>query len=364
MELSDNEMGLKAADTLKEGDKKCPSCAGVMDFDPEKGALSCPFCGHVEAVEADLSAAELCITTADKLENCQWGAEKKTVVCQACGAESIYDALQIAAVCPFCDSNKVMEASCENTMAPGGVVPFSVSNTQAAELFKGWLKKKWFCPKSAKTSAAIAGFWGVYLPYWTFSADTRSDYKAEYGKDRREKRGDKYVTVTDWHKSAGSHAEAITDELIPATTNHNMSMLRGLEPFNTADNKAYKPEFLAGFAAERYAIGIKEAWQAAKRAIADKLNQNVESKIKREKRADHVRNLTLKTAYNNITYKYLLLPVWISHYSFHGKVYHFMVNGQTGKVSGNAPLSALRVAIAIILGIIALLILGWLGGCF
>ncbi|MCL2050162.1 MAG: hypothetical protein FWG91_00315 [Lachnospiraceae bacterium] len=355
----------KFANTLKETDKKCPACAGVMSYDPLTGGLLCPFCEYTEAIKPtsdELSADELCISTADCLESQNWGAEKKIVTCNACGAESIYDVLQISSVCPFCDSNKVMEANCENTMAPNGVVPFRISESQAAELFKKWISKKFFAPKEAKESTAAKSFLGIYLPYWTFDTDTVSDYKADYGIDKRVKKGDKTTTVTNWFKTRGNHLETIDDELIVATTNHNQIMLRELEPFDTADNKAYKPEYVAGFVAERYAIGIKEAWELAKQYISNRLERNVEEKVKKENRADRVRNLKLSTAYKNITYKYLLLPIWVSHYKYREKVYHFMVNGQTGKVSGNAPISALKVALSVVGAFIVLCILYWLFG--
>ncbi len=119
----DTNLDAEVASTMEETDKKCPSCGGVMDFDPATGGLSCPYCGHMEEITVNkqeaLSAEELALDKADKLENCDWGAEKKTIICNSCGAESVYDALEIAAVCPFCGSNQVMEAADQNTMAPG-----------------------------------------------------------------------------------------------------------------------------------------------------------------------------------------------------------------------------------------------------
>jgi hypothetical protein len=304
----------------------------------------------------------MCITTAEAFENCQWGAEKKTVMCQSCGGEAIYDILQISSICPFCESNKVMESSCENTMAPGGVVTFRITNQQAKDLFHKWLKKKWFCPKPAKETAVAKDFRGIYLPYWTFSTDTVTNYTADYGRNRRVKRGKNYVTVTDWYKTSGVYRHTINDELIPATTNHNQRILRGIEPFNTADNRAYKPEFVAGFVAERYAIGIKEAWRLAKQKIHRLLQKSVDKVIRRENRADKVIIKTFSTAYDNLTYKYLLLPVWMASFKYRNKVYSFKVNGQTGRVAGNAPLSPLKIALAVVAGIVALLFLTWFLG--
>lgn len=366
--MSDFEENLdaKTVSTIEETDKKCPACGGVMDFDPTTGGLSCPYCGHTQTIsvneEEPQTAQELDFASAERVENCDWGVAKKTVLCKACGAESVYDALEISAVCPFCGSNQVMEAADQNTMAPGGVVPFAITDEKASELFKTWIKKKWFCPKLAKESAKAKHFKGVYLPYWTFDAKTKTDYKGEYGKDRTIERNGESKTITDWYKTQGHYEESFDDELVVASTNHNQSILKQLEPFNTADNKTYKPEYVAGFVAERYAVGIKDAWKMAMESIKMKLTNSISSKIRTEKDADHVRSLQLDTVYNDITYKYLLLPVWLSSYKYKDKVYQFMVNGQTGKVAGKSPVSAIKVTICIIVVIAICSILFWLGG--
>ncbi len=363
----DTNLDARTVSTKEETDKKCPSCGGVMDFDPKTGGLSCPYCGHREAIlkgeEEPSSAEELSLEDADKLENCDWGAEKKTVICQACGAESVYDALEISAVCPFCGSNQVMEASGQNTMAPGGVVPFQVTDKQASELFQRWIKKKWFCPKLAKESARAKHFKGVYLPYWTFDAQTDSDYQGEAGKDRvkKGKDGQEYVETT-WQAVQGRYREAFDDELVCATTNQSQSMLMELEPYRTAENKVYKPGYVAGFAAERYSIGIKEAWEMAKESIRYKIKGKIEKEIVERHHADRVRNLKIHTLFHHLTYKYLLLPVWISSYKYKDKVYRFMVNGQTGKVSGKIPLSIPKIVATVIAAIIIIALVMWLSG--
>ena len=355
----DTNLDAQTVSTIEETDKKCPQCGGVMDFDPATGGLSCPYCDYKQAIkkeeEQPESALELDFSQAESTENCDWGAEKKTVLCK-----SVYDALEISSVCPFCGSNQVMEAADKKTMAPGGVVPFQITDKRASELFQSWIKKKWFCPKLAKESAKAKHFKGVYLPYWTFDAKTTSEYRAEYGKDRRVRRGDKTETVTDWYSTSGSYQEAFDDELVCATTNQNQSMLMGLEPYNTEANKSYKPEYVAGFAAERYAIGVKEAWEMAKESLKNKLKSSISKSIRSKHNADRVRNLRVTTKYSGITYKYLLLPVWISSYKYQDKVYQFMVNGQTGKVSGKTPISAVKVIITVIAAIAIIALISWM----
>ncbi|MCM1441374.1 MAG: hypothetical protein NC131_19540, partial [Roseburia sp.] len=230
-------------------------------------------------------------------------------------------------------------------------------------LFKKWIKRKWFCPKLAKDSAKPKRFKGIYLPYWTFDTDTCSSYHGEYGitHTRRNSKGETY-TETDWHRTSGTYNEFINDELVLASTNHDISILRRLEPFDTENNKTYKPEYIAGFVAERYSLGLKEAWNQAMISIKEKLTRHISDKIRQEHQADHVRRLELGTEYDNITYKYLLLPIWISNFKYKDKVYQFMVNGQTGRVAGRTPLSIPKIIITVVGILVIIAILYYLQG--
>ncbi len=348
-------------DTLKETDKKCPNCDGVMNFDPATGGMLCEFCGHTEAVQVKEEvkmAEEQDFSAVEKTGNCNWGVEKKTILCKFCGGEAIYDAMQTSGECPFCGSNQVMEASTKDTLAPNGVIPFAIDKKSCGDRFTKWLKGKLFCPNEAKRNAKPEAFNGVYLPYWTFDADTDTSYTAEYGKNRRVRESNGNTkTVTDWYRTSGQHSQFIDDQLVIGTDRHEEYVMKRIEPFDTSKSIEYKPEYVSGFVSERYSIGVQSAWEKAKNFIKNTLRSSIRSKIKKEKHADEVRGLDLRTTYSNITYKYLMLPVWISSFKYNGKVYQFYVNGQTGKVGGKAPVSPYKVAIAVAIGILFVILI-------
>ena len=114
---------------------------------------------------------------------------------------------------------------------------------------------------------------------------------------------------------------------------------------------SYTPQALAGFAAERYSIGLKEGWEIAQSSIHEKLRNHIESYVRSHWRADRVKNTCFSTLYSKITYKYLLVPVWISSFKYKDKIYHLVVNGQTGKVGGRAPVSVWKVLLTVALSI-------------
>ena len=362
MNETENTGEFSAEETLDETDKKCPACGGTLDFDPKTGELVCAYCGTVVDIEDEekASAAELDFSEAENRENKDWGTEKRVIICKNCGAETVYDAETVSGECPYCGSNQVMEAGGEDIMAPGGVCPFTVTKDGAADSFGSWLKGKWFCPGSAKKAARAGKMRGVYLPYWTFDTETRTSYTARYGKERVVRRGKETEVRIEWYRTYGRYDKFVNDELICATKNHDAAMLRGIEPFDTESNLEYKPEYIAGFASERYSVGLSDAWESAKVKIKNDIESDVYSEVRSRHHTSHVKDVNVSVFYDEIKYKYLLLPIWISSFKYKDKTYNFMVNGRTGRVNGKYPVSPLRVAAAIALGAGAAALIGWL----
>ncbi len=341
--------------TEKETDKKCPSCGATITFDPASGKMHCEYCGYsceLPAAENGNDVCEMDFESAVNTENCEWGVEKKSVECKSCGAVSIYDALETAAVCPFCGSTQVMPAATDKTIAPGGVCPFTVTKETAGKKFTKWLKRKWFTPKKAKQNANPEAFKGVYLPYWTYDAQTTSRFTGRAGYDRKVRKKDgSYETQTDWRFVSGVYQEFIDDETVMASKRQENSGVKQCEPFKLSKLIPYDPKVLAGFVAERYSLGLKDGWEIAKTSIHSKLRSSIDNYIKAQWHCDRTGSVVFSTYYSKITYKYILVPVWISSFKYKEKTYQFAVNGQTGKVGGKAPVSALRVILAILIGI-------------
>lgn len=351
--------------TMDETDRKCPQCGGTLEYDPASGNLKCPYCDYTEAIESTAEArasgtldkdgrfiaTEHRFTGAEETTVSDWGTSTKTVVCPSCGAEILYDANAIANVCPYCGSTQVMPAGNveEKIMAPGGVVTFHVDNQKAAELFKGWIRHRFFCPKLAKESASPEKFRGVYVPYWTFDAKASGNYLGEYGVNRTvHLSGGKTEIRTDWHRCSGSVQHFFDDVLVFGSNREDQTLLQSVEPFRTDEVKPYKPQYLAGFMAERYTLKLTDAWPKAQQRMEDEMRTLAEEDIRATHTPDDAHVLSIHPNYRDVTYKYLLLPVWMSSFRYQDKIYHFMVNGQTGKVSGKTPISWIKVALTVI----------------
>ena len=339
--------------TEKETDKKCPNCGATVTFNPATGGMRCEYCGYTCELPKPEEGNDICemdFESALHTESFNWGEQKKSVQCKQCGAVSIYDALETAAVCPFCGSTSVMPAAKENTIAPGAVCPFSVTKEQAGQQFEKWLKKKWFAPRKAKKNARPEAYQGVYLPYWTYDAQTTSNFTARAGYDKTVKDKDGHSrTETNWMRVNGIYQEFFDDVTVMASKRQEDSGVKSCEPFDFSKLVPYSPQVVAGFVAERYSIGLKEGWEKAQGTIQSRLRSNISDYVRRHWHANRSDSVRFSTIFSNITYKYLLVPVWISSFKYKDKIYQFAVNGQTGKVGGASPVSVWRVILAILI---------------
>lgn len=339
-------------------DKKCPNCGATVVYDPETLSMSCPFCGYSRQLpkpeDNGQDVEELDFSSAKNRESLDWGKAKKSLVCKNCGAETIMDSADTAQCCPYCGSTQVMPVDDDDSVvAPGGVVPFEITKEKASQLFKSWMKGKFFAPNEAKKSCEAKNFSGVYLPYWTYDSQTTSPYEIKLGFNHKDAKGNTYTTYRTYY---GIYERFIDDEVVYASKKTNNPYIKSASKFDFSKLRKYSPEFIAGFLAERYTIGLDEGWNIAKGQIKDTLENEISSMEKKKRKADSVSKLTFNTSYAKVTYKYILAPIWIANFKFKDKLYNIVVNGQNGQIRGEAPVSPIKVILTI-LAIIAVIVI-------
>lgn len=351
-------------------DRKCLSCGGEVSFDPQSQVLLCAYCGAKTEIEVEMKPVrDYDLEGADETANVNWGVLKRVFHCNNCGADSVIDGTTTTQFCAFCGSSHVVPYQEAAGMAPEGLVPFKVPKRTAEENFTTWIKKRRFAPGALRGNYRKHSVSGVYIPFWAFSADSESNYSADAGthyneteyvtveRDGRRVREPRQVQKTSWRRVNGNYLGSFRDKLINASRQIKGKIIGRIEPFRLQELVPYAPGFLAGFLAERYSLGLRDGWEEAKKSF----DREIDGAVTRQIGADEVRNLSVNTRFSKRRYKLLLLPVWISSYTFKDKLYHFMVNGQTGKISGEAPVSAGRIValvagIVIVIAIIVLLV--------
>ncbi len=341
---------------------ECPQCgAPRMDYDPATGGLKCPQCNYTQTIAAAQAAiAEHDLTTAlsDTGKARGYGREMKAVKCNACGATTQVDPAVVSTMCPFCGSPQVLEQKPDpNLVQPESVIPFQLTSDQAYQNYKKWLGKGFFRPRDVIQKSGGAQMQGVYLPFWTFDAHAESRWTAESGnyyyetehytttENGKTVRKTRQVQKVRWYPSSGHHADDYDDVLVSGTTSGDQPMLQKIYPFETAKLLPYKPDYLSGWAAEAYRIPLADAWKNGQEVI----RKEEYGKCDRQVPGDTHRNLNVRTQLSQTTYKHVLLPVFLANYRYNTRLYHFMVNGQTGEVQGQAPVDWVKVAIVVVI---------------
>lgn len=142
--------------------------------------------------------------------------------------------------------------------------------------------------------------------------------------------------------------------LVPASNSLPRNYINMLEPWDLQNLSAFDERFLSGFQTEAYQVGLKDGFELAQ----DRMASHIRLLIKRDIGGDHQRIRRMKTDYSDITFKHILLPLWISAYHYKDKIYRFLINARTGEVRGERPYSTIKIAFAVILGIIIIVLSG------
>ena len=333
----------------RTGVTKCPACGANMIFDSEKGTLYCEHCGSRQEIESKTSEEqdfENLLT-----EDNAWGSETHVFRCENCGAREVLDRREIAKACSFCGTTNIVETDELPGLRPNAVVPFRVGKDEAGKNVKKWARKRVFAPRKFRKSAKPEELKGVYSPAFSFDTATESDYVAVLGKyyyrTKRvngrtiQERYVRYFTVS------GHFSMWFDDVLIQAGGALDQKSLNKLQPFDTNSSKEYSQEYLSGFTANQYSKNGLQCWEEAKTVIRGRLK----SEILRRYTYDVVSSFKINTQCSNITYKYILIPLYVGHCNWKTKLYNFFVNGFNGKVTGKAPVSPLKVGLLVLLGL-------------
>jgi hypothetical protein len=275
------------------------------------------------------------------------------VRCDGCGATVSFTPPEVAGECAFCGRKIVAQPrSADPIVAPEGVLPFQLPETQARAEIKGWIASRWFAPNALKKMAYQEAVGGVYLPFWTYDANTMSHYSGQRGEYyyveetymETDSQGNqvtrtRQVRRTRWYPVSGSVTRWFDDILVPATKSVSRPRLAALEPWDLNQLKRYEPAYLAGFKAQRYEVALTDGFEEAKRLMAP----TIESDVRQDIGGDEQRIDRLATSYSGISFKHLLLPVYIGAYRYNQKVYQVIVNARTGEVQGDRPYSFWKI---------------------
>ncbi|MCA9115099.1 MAG: hypothetical protein KDA79_08430 [Planctomycetaceae bacterium] len=342
----------------------CDSCGADLVFHIGLQNLKCEYCGFVKTI--DLQAADgireqdfaavlrqqaerrkqparpdraSAPSTGDQQAPGQ--VEVNEIRCDSCGGTVEFLGSLTSSACPWCDS----PVQRENVHRAGdripvdAVLPFQIPRRKAEEQVARWVASRWFAPNDFRQQGANGKLNGIYMPYWTYDAFTTNEWAGQRG-DRytdtvRRNGKTEHVRKTRWSSVSGAFQRFFDDVLVLASGRLHRDLTDALEPWPLNQCRPFSPEMLAGYFARTYEIELDAGFEMARRRIEEALRADVCRRIG----GDSQRISRLDTAYEAITFKHLLLPVWLMANRHHGRVYQVIVNAGTGEVQGERPWS-------------------------
>ncbi len=336
---------------------KCPNCGAPLKFDPASGNLRCEHCQSIIQFDKVNGVAER--DFADMVTFNVWKDTDVTCYrCADCGATSVLPRTTLATTCPYCGSPVVVQDKTGSLVKPDTVVPFELTRKQAAEQLALWRKRKYLAPRKFKKNTREESIKGVYIPVWTFDAETTAEYQGRLGKRRTRTvhvNGKSHTeTYIEWFSVSGTWSANFNDIAIRGNDNVTEEDFRKLQPYAESKYMAFDDEYLAGYIADHYTVEPQEAFRLAK----NKMCVNIRQQIVDYYNADVEGNLELDLHILSKSFKYMLAPIYIAATKYGRKLYRQYVSGifcdadrKKSRVSGKAPISRWKVFFLVLLGL-------------
>ncbi len=346
----------------------CPSCGGRFVYSAEKLRIHCEYCGYGEDIDecndkVEEAALQKAIEEAEKIVPEHEG--QKVMDCQNCGAKFMVGTTDVKADCAFCGSKNInLEAFEHNFIQPVGIVPFRIPQEDGQLLFEKWIKKGWFHPNKLKRLAKMEALHGIYLPFWTYDAQTESNWTGEaghttYTNQRAMVNGrwqTQRVPQIRWTRRSGHLSHFFDDILVVGSQHVQQQLMERIFPFKLDDVVNYDPRYMLGWEAEVYDLNVKQGYERANVIMDSKLRALCAAELG----GDQQRFLAIQSQKFDQTFKHIMLPIWLCSYQYQNKIYQFAINGQTGRVNGKKPLSYIKIGFLIFLFVALLALLFFL----
>ena len=343
---------------------QCPACTGPLHFVGASGKLECEYCGasyevaEIEALYAEkeekAAAAQQAAEEANAGQNPpsedgdawdtsgfseDWGTEgdgMRAYSCPSCGAELICDENTAATSCPYCGNPTVVPGQFSGQLRPDFIIPFKLSKEDAVKALQDHSKGKILLPKSFTQENHVQKIQGIYVPFWMFDGEAEGDAHYEATRSHTYRSGDYEITETEHYDVY--RAGMVNFEKIPVDASSKMpdDHMDSIEPYDYQELKPFSTAYLPGFLADKFDVTVEQCRQRA--------DQRCEGTLSSALRNTVTGYHTCTLIHDSVNLKrgkvhYALMPVWMLNTKWKGKDFLFAMNGQTGKLVGDLPVS-------------------------
>ncbi len=320
----------------------CDACGGPTHFDEDTQMIVCDYC--------ESSYPESHFTTEIIEENAQtnWKNQsddlhRETIEmhagfnCDYCGAEVVSDENTMATECMYCGNPVIVTNKVTGIIKPDLIIPFSINKEGAEQLLRNFYHKKILLPSAFKSENRIKKITGMYVPFWLFSGKSDGSMYFKAGKMREYTAGEYEMRETSHYDVKRSGSVEFSKVPVDASEKMEDNYMDGLEPYDYNGLTEFSPSYMAGFFADKFDMDVNSCKDRATKRVVNSTRVALR---------DTVIGYTYKTEQSKSTMidftddeiKFVMLPVWVLNTKYKDKMYHFAINGQTGKVSGDLPI--------------------------
>ena len=325
---------------------QCPNCGGGLKFDIQSQQLKCDSCNSLfDPYSVKSTSAE---------EETEYSV---TVFrCPQCGGEICSTEETAAAFCSYCGSSNVLESRVSKEKKPELIIPFKKTKAECENLFEKFINKAIFAPTSYRRAGRADSFRGIYMPYWLYDMSQRGDVNIASSTSHRS--GD-YI-ITDHYMLRGHLDNYYNGVSYDASSTFADDISSDIAPYNVKDITTFNPSFLAGYYADLADVGV-DTYKNTAIGLAQESTYNYlrKSSPMAGQGFDSPKETVKSGIRTNINVtRSAMFPVWFMSYRNRDRVAYATVNGQTGKVSADIPMSIpkyLALALGVAIGLFAIL---------
>ena len=326
-------------------DYKCPGCGAALAFNAESRNVKCDHCGKEYSVADIIALAEPNVDN----EDFNWDKFKEsnetldgTAVyqCQSCGAMLETDATTVATSCPYCDSNVVIVDRVKGGLKPNAVIPFEISKQQLPELIKQFYYKKRLLPKDFFSSNVIEKAQGIYVPFWLYDSKISGKLKFKGTVVTTVRTSKEQITTTKDYLLIRDGDLSFAKVPVDASLKMDNDLMDSIEPFDYSKMLPFDGAYLTGFLADRFDTDPNSELRRASERMSNTFVNELSSTASGFSPVLVSKDIRME----NCDVKYVLLPVYVLNCKYGDKKYRYAINGQTGKVVGELPISKKKAA--------------------